>query len=147
MKRALWLPLLLLFVVAGCGQGKVKRVHGVATLDDQPLVGASITFWHSDEPAYPTITGPDGSFEVFQDPRPEMGLKPTTYTVLVTKFGQSKVDVREGVAIPVEDEGFLPGTRNTLPRIYNDKDRCPFKIELKPGDNEVKLELKTPPKS
>jgi hypothetical protein len=138
------LVLVMLLPVPGCGS-RVGRVHGKATLDGQPLAGAEVTFWSADNPAYSATTGPDGSYEIYRDPRPEAGLKLGRYVVLVARYTRPKGEVKEDVAVPPEQEGVLPGTRNTLPFVYNDREKCPFQVELKSGDNEVNLDLKSRP--
>lgn len=146
MKRFWWLPAALGLLAGGCADQEVKRVFGVVTLDGKPLAGAEVKFWPKDDlklNAYTAITRADGTFEIFKDPRPGTGLKPGRYVILVAKFGGAAATVREDVAAAPAQEGFMPGTYNTLPSKYNDKDKCPFVVALHQGDNDCPLPLES----
>ena len=66
--------------LVGCSSGTgVKKVTGTVTLDGDPLAGAEVQFWPKDDiqlGSHLSRTGADGRFELFQDPRPGVGIKP-----------------------------------------------------------------------
>jgi hypothetical protein len=43
----------------------------------------------------------------------------------------------------VLQEGIVPGTFNQLPPRYNDKNRSPFQVQVKEGDNHFPLALES----
>lgn len=138
-----WLLIALLFL-GGCADREVKAVTGRVTWNGQPLAGAQVQFCAPagvERPSYTALTDADGRFEVFKDPRPGLGLQPGRYVILVAKFtGAAAAPKGEVAAAPLQ-EGILPGTYNILPPLYNDRTKCPFNVDLHPGDNYIPLVL------
>jgi hypothetical protein len=141
-----FLALACSFLPLGCGETGVRQVTGTVTLDDAPLAGADVTF----EPADPSDlhlgsfggpTGPDGKFHITLGPGTGRNAQPGRFVVLVTKGA--------GVVLPEPDAGeeertkelmkrTAPGvSRGTLPEVYADRDRSPFRADIRKGVNEV----------
>jgi hypothetical protein len=142
----LFLAFACTFLPLGCAESGVRQVSGTITLDDAPLAGADVTF----EPANPGDlhlgafggqTGPDGKFQITLGPGTGRNAQPGRFVVLVTKGA--------GVVLPVPDAGeeertkelmkrTAPGlSRGTLPGVYADRDRSPFRADIRNGVNEV----------
>jgi hypothetical protein len=144
------LLMIVMLPLAGCSSGTgVKKVTGTVTLDGNPLAGAEVQFWPKDDillGSYLSRTGADGHFELFQDPRPGVGVKPGRYVVLVVKYGAREGwPPKPGDDLPVPASEGMPWTQNTLPPIYNDKEHSPFIVEIKKGDNDFPLALASQP--
>jgi hypothetical protein len=78
-----------LFTAAGCGKGKLYKLEGVVTLNDQPVPGATVTF-------IPTGSGP-----------PASGLTDETGTFRLTTYNTGD-GVKEGeykVTVKVSEAG------------------------------------------
>jgi hypothetical protein len=135
------LACLALLAVVGCGDGNaVGRVTGVVRLDGKPLGHTDVTFWPKDDSAlgtYATRSGTDGRFELFRDPRPGSYIKPGRYVALVAKVTPAPAEV--------EVAAVASNLRNSLPPIYDDKQRSPLIVDIKAGDNDVPLDLKSRP--
>lgn len=140
MSRIVCLSFLFL---AGCGGNQVGIVTGLVTLDGKPLSYAEVTFTAKEDPAlgsYGTRTGADGRFVLFQDPRPGAYIKPGVYVAVMGNVSKPRKEVELAAA-------GNPGTgvRNPLPPVYCKKDDSPLIVEVKPGDNDFKLQLKSNP--
>jgi hypothetical protein len=138
--------------LVGCSSGTgVKKVTGTVTLDGDPLAGAEVQFWPKDDiqlGSHLSRTGADGRFELFQDPRPGVGIKPGRYVVLVTKYGAKEGwPPKPGDDLPVAAAEGMPWTKNTLPAIYNDKEHSPLIVEIQKGDNDFPIPLESQPAS
>ena len=139
--------LLIAFVVTGCtDNSRVRKVTGLVTMDDAPLAGADLQFLPADPQdlqigSFTGTTGADGKFEIALGSNTGKNAQPGKFVVLVTKGG--------GVgAPPVVGDGddktkelmkIGPGLvgGSTLPPIYADRNRSPFKVELKEGETDV----------
>jgi hypothetical protein len=139
----------------GCGGGNpVKKVTGTVTLDNKPLAGAEVLFWPDnnqlDLGSCQAVTGPDGKFVAFPDPRFGITAKPGRYVALVVKYSHAAntplAKGGEDIPRPAGDDVDAFKGRNVLPDVYNDKKRSPFKVEIKAGDNDFPLALSTHPK-
>src|SRR4051794_6950977 len=118
MHRLAWLALL---VFVGCGPAPVGRVTGLVQLDGKPLPHTDVNFWPKDDPTlgtYGTRTGAAGRFELFRDPRPGAYIKPGRYVALVAKVTAAPAEV-EAAAVS-------SNVRNSLPPIYDDKEKSPL---------------------
>jgi hypothetical protein len=141
-----FLALACSFLPLGCAESGVRQVKGTVTFDDTPLAGADITF----EPADPGElhlgsfggqTGPDGKFQINLGPGTGRNARPGRFVVLVTKGA--------GVGLPAPDAGdeertkelmkrTAPGvSRGILPEVYADRDRSPFRADIRKGISEV----------
>ena len=149
MKHGTCLPAIAAWVAAaGCSASGVGRVTGTVTLDGEPLAGAEVRFWPKDEPdlgAATAVTRADGTFEVLRDPRPGAGLKPGRYVILVARYAGGRPQPEKDAAVAPAQEGIIPGTFNQLPARYNDRDRCPFTVEVGKGHNDFPLALERRP--
>ena len=118
---------------------------GLATLDGEPLAHADVTFWAKDNPAlgaYGTRTDADGRFVLFKDPRPGAYIKPGRYVALVAQRSKDAPKEIEPAAVAASSNAGAP---NLLPAVYSHKDDSPFIVDVKAGDNDFTLELKTRP--
>jgi hypothetical protein len=77
-----------------------------------------------------------------------LGIKPGRYVALVVKYGAKEGwPPKPGEDLPVGPVEGMPWMKNTLPPIYNDKDRSPLIVEIQTGDNDFPLPLKSQPAS
>jgi len=140
----------------GCG-GKKVIVHGLVTLDGQPLDGAQVGFVpeNSELSGGGAITKSKGEFEIVPYENSNV-LEPGVYAVTVNKIElppqlQAKLkDVPPDSVIAKQMSGALSpmgpaGSRNNVvPPQYRAKESTPFKVTLKAGTNELEpFELKS----
>ena len=131
MKGWLGIGVVLVFasIVGGCG-GQGAQVTGTVTLDNEPLTTGTVSF-HPEQPgpfAYGQI---DSSGRYTLNTGTEEGLTPGNYTVTV--------DATELVpATPTNPE---PLPKLLTPERYRDKTTSGIAVEVKPGSNEIPLEL------
>jgi hypothetical protein len=151
------LAVVLALVPFGCNSySGVTKVTGTVTMDKAPLTGAHVQFlprnredMHLGE--FGGISDGDGKFEVLLGPKMGKFAQPGQFVLVVTKGA--------GIGAPpasdLKDEERTkelmktgPGTGGgTLPAIYGDRNRSPFKVELTAGVNAVgSFDLKTKPK-
>ena len=143
----------VLLATSGCSKSElpVTAVTGTVTLDDKPLAGAQVVFYPNEDRkldiSIPSSTNATGAFTLARNVQTEVILKPGTYRVLVGKFTRARPDAADKAnenpeADPDYDE--YRG-RNILPPIYNHKQKSPIVVEIKPGENDVKVELRSKP--
>lgn len=147
MRCFAWLVLFLAAVLQGCAGAPQAKVKGTVQLDGKPITDAGIQFWPKQDlnlGVYFGRTDPEGRYQLKSSN--DEWVKPGKYVVIVAKEvnKQGKVpDLKEG------DNMMLyaaPGMlRNVLPAVYADKDRSPFVVEVKPGDNDLPFDLKSRP--
>jgi hypothetical protein len=139
MSRIAWLILSLVAATAGCG-GSQAAVSGRVTLDGTPLNSGTVSF-------QPTGGGPvgygairaGGSYSVQTGQQP--GVAPGEYVVTV----QSVSEVTEA-----QRQAAMSGTMTEAvgqlltPARYAARETTPLRFQLKPGRNNVDLELTSP---
>ena len=128
---------------AGCSgettSANLVPVTGNITMDGRPLAGASITFVGSG--ATPGLGGVGiadeaGNFEVSHF-RAGKGLEPGDYKVLVSKLVMSN-----GMPIPAGTLSVAElGTREVVPRRYNDPEGSILHLSVRGGGDPVSLAL------
>ena len=142
-----------LVAVCGCARepdNPVTVVTGTVTVDGNPLAGAEVIFWPKDNlelgTNIPAVTGSDGKFEVFPNLQTGVILKPGSYRVLIGKYVPIKPDAAGQPADVGPDDDYDPYRgRNILPAVYNHKQRSPNLVEIKAGENDFQVELKSRP--
>jgi hypothetical protein len=127
------------FFFCSCGRTtlKTEKVTGIVTLDSQPLAEATICFnpQHSDGYIGYATTDSEGRY------------------VLQTALGAGGAGTVQGDYIVTikKSKGVGPPDSNTyrieslLPDIYNDSQKCPFKVTVKKGTNEFNFDLISKP--
>jgi hypothetical protein len=121
--------LVLCCVLGGCG-GQGSKVTGTVTLDNAPLTTGTVAF-------YPNQPGPtaygqiDGSGRYSLNTGTDAGLAPGTYTVTV--------DATE--LIPPTPQNPEPLPKLLTPERYRDKATSGIVVEVKPGSNDIPIEL------
>jgi len=141
----------------GCGGKPKVIVHGLVTLDGQPLDGAQVGFVpeNSALPGGGATTKSKGEFEIVPYKNANV-LEPGVYAVTVNKLElppkmQAKLkDLPPDSALAKQMSGALgpmgpAGVRtNVVPPQYRAKERTPLKVTLKAGLNELEpFELKS----
>ena len=149
-KRYSWRPAAMICAVlfSGCfGSPSVSKVLVELKLDTEPLTDADVRIIPKDDPSLGDgcggRTAADGKVEILVSSKKPM--RPGRYVVLVTKTVG-----KDGTAIKMdEDIAVRPGRdgagRNSLPAIYNDRERSPLIVTLSAGENTVPLVLKKQP--
>ena len=117
--------------LAGCSSGpEYGEVHGVVTLDDEPLVGASVTFFPEFPDGHPSYGTTDNSGRFILSASDQLvGAVVGTYTVRITTFNAGKPDV----------DPPMPFVQERVPTKYNIKST--LVREVKPGMNEMNFAL------
>ena len=149
-RPALAAACLALLATAGCSDGidrSVTNVTGTVLMDGKPLAGAQVVFYPKDKlslgDSIPASTDEDGKFFLVKNIQSDVILKPGMYRVLVGKFS-SKPPPN---AKPPEEDPDYDAFRgyNILPSVYNLKGKSPNIVEVKSGDNDFTVELKSKP--
>src|SRR5260370_12984815 len=141
----------LLLAASGCSKSElpVTEVIGTVTLDDKPLSGAQVVFYPKEDrrldESIPSSTSATGAFTLSRNVQTDVILKPGTYRVLVGKFTRARPDDKAKEDPQADKDYDDYRGPNILPPIYNDKKNSPNVVEIKSGDNEVKVELKSEP--
>jgi hypothetical protein len=125
----------------GCARAPVATVTGSVTLDGKEVSDASIQFWPKQKlelGVYSGRTDASGRFIMRTREIPEV--QPGEYHVFVAR------EVKKDGTLPGPGDDWMalaaPGAlRNTLPAIYYDRQRPQFTFDIKPGENDLKLEL------
>jgi hypothetical protein len=137
-----WCVIVTALLVAGCGGGGSELpVNGIVTMDNEPLAGASVTFFPEDKAGGTggtARTGTDGKF-VILGPKGQRGLVPGQYKVTVSKASGGVTD-EPVIAAPAEEEL----RKEDLPAIYSDRNRTKLSYTVT-GDGqpiEIKLDSK-----
>jgi hypothetical protein len=133
-------------LTSGCAERGVRQVEGTVTLDDAPLAGADVTFEPADPAdlrlgAFGGQTGPDGKFRISLGPGTGRNAQPGRFVVLITKgagLGLPAPDADEEERTRELMKQTAPGlSRSSLPEVYADRDRSPFRADVREGVNEV----------
>jgi hypothetical protein len=151
------LSVLLACVPLGCnGYSGVTKVTGTVTIDDAPLSGAHVQFMPKNRDdthlgEFGGTSGGDGKFEVLLGPNMGKFAQPGKFVVVVTKGAGIGAPPPSDLKDEERTKALMkmgPGTGGgTLPAIYGDRNKSPFKVELKEGENEVgPFHLKSKPK-
>ena len=121
-----------LFVLSGCSPNAAS-VTGTVTLDGQPLKTGDVSFHPAGANgavAYGKID-PDGKYVISTGD--ETGLAPGQYAVTVV--------ATEAVPLPTGNVEVIP--KVLTPLKYNTPETTDIKVEVKPGANEIPIELKS----
>lgn len=115
---------LLLIVLAGCGGSgpAVAPVHGRVTLDGQPLPYTSVVFRAPGMSPSGGTSDENGHYE------------------LIYKRGVKGAPIGVNQVTILQDTQRVPGPQR-VPARYNEKSE--LQREVKPGDNEINLDLTT----
>ena len=128
---------LLAATLTGCGAGDLATLEGVVTLDGAPVPAGSISFVPTAGGAQAYAMSDDsGSYEAYTGR--EAGLQPGQYKVTVVARQRPKVNQTEA-------GGPAPAGQALTPRWYASLDSTPISVDVKPGSNEVNLELTSQP--
>lgn len=133
----------LALAFVGCNKGpNTQYVEGTVTLDGQPLAGASVTFVPVSEGTGETAGGFSDDNGVYRLSslygQGGKGALAADYVVLVSK---SKT---VPLAKPIKYDDGTETTETSeqiLNPIYRDKTKTPLKFSVKPGRNNINLEL------
>jgi hypothetical protein len=127
----------VLLLTAGCGGPYDSTVNGLVKFDGNPLPRGTVSFIPQSQgpPAYGMI-GDDGMYKLRTGR--EEGLKSGSYIVTVAANEQTTVNVKNG--------GPPPLGKPITPEWYRNPTTSGLNFTVKPGKNEINLELsKTPP--
>jgi hypothetical protein len=120
-------PALLAGLLVSCGRSDLASVHGLVTLDGQPLPNAFVVF-------SPTQTGTTSYGKTDADGRYRMMFKDNEPGAWK---GENLVRISTGDV----GSGGKAGPRERVPVVYNQK--TTLKLEVGPGDNVFDFELKS----
>lgn len=120
----------LVLCALGCG-GKPARVHGVVTLDGQPVTRGTVGFSPvgGGQKAVGVIDG-NGNYDLRTNR--ESGLEVGEYAVTVSSRERGEVDENGGPPMPGK---FL------VPRRYSFSNTSGLRFEVQKGSNTINLEL------
>ncbi len=126
-----------LLAFAGCGGAFDSTAHGIVTLDGNAVARGMVSF-------HPLAGGPavygsiasDGSYSVYTGR--EEGLPSGEYAVSITAH-------EAPTAAATSQGGPPPPGKAITPAWYRMKETSGLKYTVKPGKNEINLELKTQP--
>jgi len=149
MSRSSWFMALAVGAAAvlacGCADFGAGKVTGSVKLNGRPRGDAEVRFCPKDDSSLPgnsAKTDADGSFQLGSHPSTGKTLGVGHYVVLVSKMVQ-----KNGTVPPAEDAGMLVASgavHNSLPHIYDEFEKSPFKVEITKGDNTLApFELKS----
>jgi hypothetical protein len=128
---------LAVVTIAGCGGAFDSTAHGVVTLDGRTINTGTVSFHPvSGGPAAYAMIGDDGSYAVRTGR--EEGLPAGDYAVSITANEKPKSSQGEKGGPP-------PPGKPITPDWYRMKETSGLKFTVKPGDNEINLELTTKP--
>jgi len=125
-------------ILAGCGgSNNAATVQGVVTLDGVPVSAASISFVPSGggTQAY-AMSDESGNYEAYTGREP--GLTPGQYRVTVVARERPKVN-------QTETGGPAPAGASLTPRWYASLETSGLTFDVKPGSNDINLELNSQP--
>jgi hypothetical protein len=135
--------------ILGCSSDgpRLVPVSGTATLGNQPLAGATVSFIPEQGNAAATssavVTEANGSFRAMYGDR--YGLSPGTYKVLVLKLEASEKAQQLPERIrndPFQLEKIGGMTRNALPKAYSDPSKTSFQVTIpEAGKTDIVLDL------
>jgi hypothetical protein len=118
----------------------VRSVHGIVTLDGEPLDDAAVTFY-PDEKTEGTggsaRTGTDGKF-VIVGAKGQNGLAPGKYKVTVSKRKGGPVTDEPVLAAPTEVE-----LKNDLPPIYSNPNETTLSYSVTGDGQPIEIKLFT----
>jgi hypothetical protein len=133
--RPLSFSLVALACLAGCGEGKTAPVNGRVKFKDgsdvSVLAGYSLTF-ESDGGKASAVgdVNPDGTFKLSTFGAND-GAVPGKYRVAINQ--------------PNNPDPDKPPTKSKLPAKYANLDSSSLSVEVKPGQNNIELELEKAP--
>lgn len=135
---AAWCAFALSTMFGGCGgSNNEATVQGVVTLDGAPVPEGSISFVPSTGGAQAYAMSDDsGNYEVYTGR--EAGIKPGEYRVTVVARERPKVN-------QTESGGPAPAGASITPRWYASPETSGLTFDVKPGSNDVNLELNSQP--
>ncbi len=126
------LSLLFTLCIAGCGSEYGATVHGIATLDGNPLTNGGVQFHPTgDAPTAYARLAEGGAYEL--ETGSEAGIVPGKYKVTVMSTEPPPANLPPGQAPPI-------GKRLT-PEKYGKYETTPFEFEVVAGDNTIDLKL------
>lgn len=130
-------PLLAMICVTGCGGLYDANVAGTVSLDSQPLSQGTVAFNPADGgPAAYSAIDKHGKYAVMTGR--EQGLRSGSYTVTVV--ANEPPDTQQN-----EQGGPPPPGKPITPVRYRTKQTSGLKYKIKPGQNQIDLELTTEP--
>jgi hypothetical protein len=133
----------LVVLVAGCSNtaSGLATVHGVVTMDGEPLDGAMVTFIPESgsgvNPAYGQ-TGTDGKF-VLAGAKGERGLPPGKYRVTVSKM---KLPAGQKADEPILAAVTEADRKYDLPEMYSDPAKTILSYSVTGDGQPIKIDLK-----
>jgi len=135
---AAWCAVAFSMVLTGCGgSNNEATVQGVVTLDGAPVPAGSISFVPAGggTQAY-AMSDESGNYEAYTGR--EAGLKPGQYRVTVV--------ARERPATNHTETGApAPAGASITPRWYASPETSGLSFDVKPGSNEINLDLNSQP--
>lgn len=127
----------LSIILSGCGSNSAATVQGVVTLDGAPVPAGSISFVPATGGAQSyAMSDESGNYEVYTGR--EAGLTPGQYRVTVVARERPKVN-------QTELGGPAPAGDSLTPRWYASPDTSGLTFDVKPGSNDINLELTSQP--
>ena len=118
-------------ILSGCGSTYDAAVYGTASLDGQPLAKGIVSFHPEDGGAVALATLDESGAYRLQTGRAE-GLKPGAYVVTVVST--------KGSPSPGMTVAQIEALRIT-PKLYASKQSSTLRFDVKPGGNEIDLDL------
>jgi hypothetical protein len=135
---AAWCVIALSAVLTGCGgSNNEATVQGLVTLDGVPVSAGSISFVPSGggTQAY-AMSDDSGNYEAYTGREP--GLKPGPYRVTVVARQRPTTN-------QTETGGPAPAGASITPRWYASPETSGLTFDVKPGSNDINLELSSQP--
>ncbi|MGE3638212.1 MAG: hypothetical protein AB7G28_06605 [Pirellulales bacterium] len=131
-----------LAVLVGCGsKSDMAPVQGLVTVDGKPVAGAQVLFVSSNHRPAAGETDAEGRY-VLSTFETGDGASIGTYAVTVTARPTIRVSAAGSVGPPTGRQAVQHGAKSPVPLKYSDAANPLISVEVKPGDNDIPLELK-----
>jgi len=140
----------LAILLGGCSGSKGSVIKGTVTLDGKPLDQAEVAFEPVERGSQIggdiVKTDENGQFEIVSSSR-KHGLKPGKYYTKISKWVDKKTGkVPEASTMEgIDAEQLRMGgkLKNVVPDRYSSNENVAglFQVEVKPGDNDLKIDL------
>jgi hypothetical protein len=134
--------LLLLGALLGCGRkNDLSPVSGTVTVDGKPVAAAQVLFTAASGRPAAGETDAQGRY-VLSTHETGDGAAVGTYSVTVTARPTIRVSAAGAVGPPTGRPKVEHGAVSPVPLKYSDITNPQLTVEVKPGDNDIPLELK-----
>jgi len=133
---------LVLLMLVGCGsKSDIAPVTGVVTVDGKPVAGAQVLFTSPNRRPAAGETDAKGRY-VLSTHETGDGAAVGSYTVTVTARPTILVSAAGAVGPTTKRQAIQHGAKSPVPLKYSDAANSLLTVEVKPGENDIPLELK-----